>query len=447
MALRRSLTLSALTMIAIGSTIGSGIFRTPGRIAEAVHLPEYVILIWVLGGLAALAGALTYAEMGSMYPKAGGLYVYLREAYGDTVGFLYGWYILFISTSGSIAAVAVVCAEHLLLLFGIDGGGAWVVPLAALITIGLTIVNLFGVNVGGWMAQLFTSAKLLGLAVLILAGLAWALPEVAAANRESVFANTPPVYLWSAIGTAFVGVLWSYGGWQHASFMAGETRDPQRTVPLAMILGASVVTLMYVLANVSYMRLLPVEQIAQSKTVAADALGMLSPWGRKFMALVIALSTFGTTAIYCMTAPRIYYAMAADGLFFQKLARVHPRWQTPVNAMLIQGVWSVVLLLFWGTFESLIDYVTFMDWIGLALAGAAIFVFRRRLPDVPRGYRTWGYPVTPLVFIGIATWFVTATLVEKPGKALAGFAVVLVGWAAYYWLFRPGKATAPDAER
>jgi APA family basic amino acid/polyamine antiporter len=438
--LRRSLTLGSLTMIAIGSTIGSGIFRTPGRIAEAVHLPEYVLLIWVLGGMAALAGALTFAEMGSMFPKAGGLYVYLKESYGDSVGFLYGWYILFISTSGSIAALAVVCAEHLLLLLGVEDGGTWVVPMAAGITIGLTVVNLFGVDVGGWMAQVFTSAKLLGLVVLILAGMAWALPEVAEANRQSVFANTPPRYFWSAFGTAFVGVLWSYGGWQHASFMAGEVQNPQRNVPRAMIFGAGAVTLAYVLANVAYMRLLPMEQIAASKTVAADALGALTPWGRKFMALVITLSTFGTTAIYCMTAPRMYYAMASDGLFFKKLSEVHPRWRTPMNAMIVQGIWAVVLLLFWGTFESLIDYVTFMDWIGLALAGASIYVFRRRMPDAPRSYRTLGYPVTPLIFIGISTWFVVATLVESPGKALAGFSVMLLGGLVYYFVFRNRQA-------
>jgi APA family basic amino acid/polyamine antiporter len=425
-------------MIAIGSTIGSGIFRTPGRIAEAVHLPEYIILIWVLGGLAALTGALTYAEMSSMFPRAGGLYVFLKEAFGNGVAFLFGWYILFISTSGSIAALAVVSAEHILLLAGYEYNNRWVVPLAAAITILLTLTNLFGVNIGGRMAQVFTSAKLIGVAMLILAGMAWALPDVVEANRVSEFANTPPKYFWTGFGAAFVGVLWSYGGWQHASFMAGEARDPQRTVPIAMIAGAAVVTLVYVLSNLAYMRLLPIEEIAQSKTVAADALGALSPWGRKLMALVIALSTFGTTAIYCMTAPRIYYAMARDGLFFAKLAEIHPKWHTPVSAILVQGLWAIVLLLFWGTFEQLIDYVTFMDWIGLALAGIALYVLRRKMPEMPRPYRTWGYPFTPLVFIGIGCWFVVSTLIEHPGKAVAGIAVLAIGWVVYHWIFRKG---------
>jgi len=436
--LRRSLSLSTLIMIAIGSTIGSGIFRTPGRIAEAVHLPEYVILIWVLGGLAALTGALTYAEMSSMFPRAGGLYVFLKEAFGNSVAFLFGWYILFISTSGSIAALAVVSAEHMLLLTGYESHNQWVVPLAAAITILLTLSNIFGVNIGGRMAQVFTSAKLIGVAILILAGMAWALPDVVEANHTSEFANTPPKYFWTGFGAAFVGVLWSYGGWQHASFMAGEARDPQRTVPIAMITGAAVVTLVYVLSNLAYMRLLPIEEIAQSKTVAADALGVLSPWGRKLMALVIALSTFGTTAIYCMTAPRIYYAMARDGLFFTKLAEIHPRWHTPVSAILVQGLWAIVLLLFWGTFEQLIDYVTFMDWIGLALAGIALYVLRRKMPEMPRPYRTWGYPFTPLVFIGIGCWFVVSTLIEHPGKAVAGIAVLAIGWVVYHWIFRKG---------
>lgn len=434
--LRRSLSLPTLTMIAIGSTIGSGIFRTPGRIAEAVHLPEYVILIWVLGGLAALAGALTYAEMSSMFPRAGGLYVFLKEAFGNGVAFLFGWYILFISTSGSIAALAVVSAEHVLLLTGYEYHNHWVVPLASAMTILLTLANVFGVNIGGRMAQVFTSAKLMGVAMLILAGMAWALPDVAEANQVSEFANTPPKYFWTGFGTAFVGVLWSYGGWQHASFMAGEARNPQKTVPVAMIIGAAVVTLVYVLANLAYMRLLPIEQIAQSKTVAADALGVLSPWGRKLMALVIAVSTFGTTAIYCMTAPRIYYAMARDGLFFARLADIHPKWHTPVSAILIQGLWAIVLLLFWGTFEQLIDYVTFMDWVGLALAGIALYVLRSTKPELPRPYKTWGYPFTPLIFIGIGAWFVISTLIEHPGKAIAGVAVLLIGWVVYHFIFR-----------
>ena len=443
--LRRSLTLYGLTMIAVGSTIGSGIFRTPGSIASVVHLPEYVILLWVLGGIVALTGALTFAEMGSMFPGAGGLYVYLREAYGDGMGFMYGWFILFVSTSGSIAALSAVCSEHILYLFGMGRESGYVMPLALFITVFLTVINLFGVNIGEWIANLFTGAKLLGLALIILAGLFFANPAVADQNAHSALANTPPDHLWSAFAIAFVGILWSYGGWQHASYVAGETRDPQRNVPRAMMLGAGIVTLVYVLANVAYMRLLPIEQIANSKTVAADAMNMIVPWGGLLMSFLIALSTFGTTGIYCMTAPRIYYAMAKDGIFFSKLAQTHPRWKTPVNAILVQSGWSIFLLLFWGTFENLIEYVTFMDWVGLMMVGTSIFIFRRKRPDAPRGYRTIGYPLTPIVFIAICIWFIGFTLVESPVKAGAGFVVGLVGWLAYRYGFKKPDRTSTES--
>ncbi len=434
--LRRSLTLYGLIMIAVGSTIGSGIFRTPGGIAAHVHLPEYVIALWVLGGIAALTGALTFAEMGSMFPGAGGLYVYLREAYGDAVGFVYGWFILFISTSGSIAALSLVCVEHLMYLFGFGRDHPMELPLAVGMIVFLTVVNLFGVKIGEWIANLFTGAKLLGLVIIVCAGLFFAGPEAAAANTASDFANTPPTNLWTAFALAFVGVLWSIGGWHHASYMAGEAQNPQRNVPRAMVLGALIVTLVYVLANVAYMRLLPVEQIANSKTVAADAMNNLVPWGGMLMAFLIALSTFGTTGIYCMTAPRIYFAMARDGIFFKKLAEVHPRWRTPVNAIFAQSVWSLILLLFWGTFENLIEYVTFMDWVGLMLVGTTIFVFRKKRPNAERGYRTVLYPLTPLVFVGISLWFIVFTLVENPVRAVAGICVAAVGLAAYYFYFR-----------
>ncbi len=437
--LRRTLTLYGLTMVAIGSTIGSGIFRTPGKIAMEVHLPEYIILLWVLGGLIALTGALTFAEMGSMFPGAGGLYIYLREAYGDTMGFLYGWFILFISTSGSIAALAAVCSEHVLYLFGVGRESSAEMPLAVGIVVFLTIVNLFGVKIGEWIANIFTGAKLIGLLLIIGAGLFFASPQVETMNATTTFATTEPTNLWGAFAAAFVGVLWSYGGWQHVSYMAGETINPQRNVPRAMMMGAAVITLVYVFANIAYMRLLPVEQIANSKTVAADAMTTLFPGGGNLMAFLIALSTFGTTGIYCMTAPRLYYAMAKDGLFFNKLAEIHPKWQTPMNAIVVQSCWAVFLLLFWGTFEDLIEYVTFMDWVGLMFVGSTIFVFRRKRPDAPRAYRTHFYPVVPIIFISICVWFIGFTLVQNPVKAWAGIFVVAMGWLAYRFYFSKGR--------
>jgi len=308
------------------------------------------------------------------------------------------------------------------------------------ITVFLTVINLFGVKIGEWIANLFTGAKLAGLALIIGAGWFFANPAVGGTNEASEFVHSPPSNIFTAFAAAFIGVLWSYGGWHHASYMAGETQNPQRNVPRAMMLGALIVTFVYVSANFAYMRLLPIEQIANSKTVAADAMGTLFPGAGALMAFLIALSTFGTTGIYCMTAPRIYYAMAKDGIFFPKLAEVHPRWRTPVNAILIQSIWSVFLLLFWGTFENLIDYVTFMDWVGLGLVGTAIFVFRKKRPQADRGYRTWGYPVTPIVFVVLVSLFLVFTLLGRPVQAGAGLLVALAGWLAYRFYFRKKPA-------
>lgn len=436
--LKRTLTLFSLVMIAVGSSIGSGIFRTPGEIAHQLHQPWLVVALWVVGGIVALTGALTFAEMGSMFPGAGGHYVYLKEAYGQTTGFLYGWFILFISTSGAIAALASVCSEHLLYLFGVSRDSGWTVPLAAVIIIFLTVINSFGVSVSGRLASVFTLSKLAGLALIIAVGWMWAQPSAMEINRSGDFANTFPSDPWAAFAAAFVGVLFSYGGWQHVAFLAGETKDPQRTVPRAMMIGAFVVTLVYVLANMAYMRLLPLEQIAVTDTIAADALNTRFSWGGPLMAFLIALSTFGTTGIYSMTAPRMYYAMANDGVFFKKLAEIHPRWRTPINAMAMQAGWALVLLMVWGTFGNLIGYVTFIDWIGQVMVATAIFVFRRKMPDAPRAYRTAWYPITPLIFIVLSMIFIVLQLWNSPINSGAGLAVVAVGWVAYQLYFKKG---------
>lgn len=437
--LKRTLTLFSLVMIAVGSSIGSGIFRAPGSIVAELHDPWLVIGIWVLGGIVVLTGALTFAEMGGMFPGAGGLYVYLREAYGDLAGFLFGWFILFVSTSGAIAALASVCAEHLLYLFGVSRDSGWTVPLAGAIIVFLTVINSFGVSIGGRMASVFTLSKLMGLALIIIVGWFLANAMIMQNNYTGTFAQTPPPNFWGGFATAFVGVLFSYGGWQHVAFLAGETKDPQRTVPRAMILGTIIVTAVYVLANMAYMRLLPLEQIATTKTIAADALNTQFSWGGPLMAFLIALSTFGTTGIYCMTAPRMYYAMAKDGIFFEKLAEIHPKYRTPINAMALQAGWALVLLLVWGTFGNLIDYVTFIDWIGQVMVASAIFVFRKNRPDAPRTYRTAWYPLPPLIFIGLSAVFIVLQLWNSPVKSGAGLLVVGIGWLAYHFYFKPRK--------
>jgi APA family basic amino acid/polyamine antiporter len=249
-------------------------------------------------------------------------------------------------------------------------------------------------------------------------------------------AAKPVESLGVALGLALIGVLWSYGGWQHASFVAGEAIDARRTVPRAMILGALVVAGVYVLTNLAYMFLLPVSTIAASESVAADAVSTVIPFGGVLIAMVIAVSVFGTAGIYTLSAPRIYYAMAADGVFFRKLAKVHPRFRTPVNAILTQSGWAIFLLLFWGTFEDVITYVVFMDWAFFALTGASVFIFRRRLKDAKRGYRTLGYPLTPMVFVGISSLFVLNTLIERPLHAWVGLIFMSMGVGVFLFFKR-----------
>ncbi|MDZ7292119.1 MAG: amino acid permease [candidate division KSB1 bacterium] len=425
--LQQKLTLFDMTMIAIGSTIGSGIFLTPSSIAKALPSPFWILLVWVLGGLMALSGALTFAELGARMPGVGGVYVYLREAYGGLVGFLYGWAYFLVVNTGGIAALSVAFATYFGYFVPLTPAGIKIAAIIGLIIV--TVINVLGVKAGGVFSDIFTVLKLVGIAGLIVVGLGWG----TSATADFTFAlGDLSNGLGSALAVAMVGVLWSYGGWQHATFLAAEAKDARRTIPLAMILGAFAVTLIYLLTNVAYMFLLSPQQIGNSSRVAAEAVGViLGPIGASLIALAIFISTFGTTGIYTLTAPRIYYAMANDGVFFNKVAEVHPRFHTPALAILFQSVWAVVLILFWGTFENLISYVVFTDWIFFALAAASVFIFRQRA--IAGSYKTFGYPLTPLFFVATSIWFIVNTLIEKPAQAWAGLGFLAFGVPVYYF--------------
>ena len=432
--LKKNLSLFGLTMVAVGGAIGSGIFRTPGQIVDALHTPELVMAVWVLGGIVALTGALTFAELGGMFPGAGGLYVYLKNAFGERAGFLFGWYILLCTNCGAIAGLSLVCAEHVDQLFPL-GGEEGKLLFALSIMSFVTILNVFGAKLGEYFSSFFSMTKLLGITFLVFVGLFFASsPEkMAVANPDFL---EKPANLMTAFATAFVGVLWSFGGWQHASFLSGETQNPQRTIPRAMIFGAIIVTACYLLCNIAYLRLLPVDVLAGSQTVAADAIGSVFPWGRRLIAALIAASTFGSMGLYFLSGPRIYHAMAVDGLFFKGIAAVHPRWRTPINAILIQFVWSVFLLLFWGKFSDLMNYVTFIDFVGMFFVALSIFIFRKKMPDAERPYRTTFYPITPLIFCTLIGWFLCYTIVGQPKQAWAGLIVVGVGAVVYELFFK-----------
>jgi APA family basic amino acid/polyamine antiporter len=427
--LKQALTKFDLTMIAIGSTIGSGIFLTPSGIAHELQAPWLILAVWVVGGLMAIAGALTFAELGGLMPGAGGVYVYLSEAYGRLFGFLYGWAYMLVVNTGGVAALSIAFATYFGYFVPLDPVQLKLVAIIGLVIV--TIVNVLGVKVGGIFSDIFTLLKIVGILLLIVVGLGWGSSDTT--NFTSSLAEYPNG-LASALAVARVGVLWSYGGWQHASFAAAAAKDPKRTVPFAMIVGALVVTAIYLLTNLAYIFLLPPTAIGSSQRVAADAIGtVLGPTGGSIIAIAIFISTFGTAGIYTLTAPRIYFAMANDGVFFKKVAEVHPRYSTPAVAIIFQSVWAAVLILFWGTFDKLISYVVFTDWIFFGLTAASIFVFRKKKPNDERPYKTFGYPFTPLFFIAIAVWFVFKTFFEKPDQAVAGLGFLALGVPVYYY--------------
>ena len=441
--LKKELSLYGLTMVAIGSCIGSGIFLTPSQIAGYLPAPLLILLVWAIGGVITLTGALTFAELGSMFPEAGGVYVYLKEAYGPLFGFLYGWVYLVVITSGANAALSIACAYYLAFIFPMSQTGITITAIVALILV--TIINILRVKAAEIFANVFTGLKLLGISAVITIGLVFGRAEV---NLFSTGSEPRTGGLFAAFGLALIGVLWSYGGWQHASFVAGEARDARRTIPRAMVIGAVVVSVVYLLTNLAYLFLLPVGEIAASQSIAAEAVSTVIPFGGLLIALMIAISTFGTLGIYTLSAPRIYYAMAKDGLFFKKLAYVHPKFRTPVNSILVQSAWAVVLLLFWGTFEDLITYVVFTDWVFFGLTAVGIFIFRRKRKDMPRPYRTIGYPVVPLIFITITFLFVVNALIAKPLHAGAGLILMAASLPIYFYFKRRtslGDASLGDA--
>ena len=430
--LKKALSRFDLIMIAIGSTIGSGIFLTPAIIANAIQSPIYILIIWLVGGLLILCGALTFAELGSLMPQAGGVYVYLSEGYGKVFGFLYGWAYILVVNTGGIAALSIAFTTYLAYFFPMSPVTLKLVAVCGIFF--LTVINVMGVKVGGIFSDVFTVLKLLGIFGVIAVGF------IFGSSAITDFSFTTSSGITGGLAVAMVGVLWSYGGWQHATYAAGEAKNAKKDVPIAMIIAALSVTAIYVLINIGYMFLLPVNNIAHSPSVAADAVKtVLGPIGGGIIALAIFISTFGTAGIYTLTAPRIYFAMAKDGIFFPQIAKIHPKYSTPANAIIIQSTWAVLLIMFWGTFENLISYVVFTDWIFFGLTAASVFIFRKKLPDVKREYKTLGYPLTPILFILMAAWFVINTLIEKPEQAVAGLIMLGLGLPVYYYWSRKGK--------
>jgi APA family basic amino acid/polyamine antiporter len=433
---RRALGPFDATMVVIGGIIGSGIFINPYIVAQRLDSPALVLAAWGAGGAIALAGAFGYAELGALFPKAGGQYVYLRDAWHPLAGFLYGWALLLVIESGAIAAVAITFAIYTLRLVGRPGTNPASLAMAAIVV--LSVVNYLGVKLGSRVLNVLVILKIAALAVLIGTGLFTpAFSGWWSSAREGTTAGMSTAI---AFGTALVPILFAYGGWQNANYIAEEIENPRRDLPLSLVAGTVAVVLIYVLVNVVYLRALGLEGLAATTTPASRAAEVIfGPAGDRFVTAAIAVSTFGFLDLAILAPTRVYYAMAADRLFLSVLARLHPRHRTPSVAILIQSAWSCALVLT-GRYEQLLNYVVFADWIFFGLTVASVVVFRRTHPLAERpaeAFRAPGYPGVQIAFALIAAAVVFSVVVADPASAARGGALLAAGIPVFYW-FRRG---------
>jgi APA family basic amino acid/polyamine antiporter len=436
---RRALGPFDATMVVIGAIIGAGIFINPYIVAQRLDSGALVLTAWLAGGGIALAGAFAFAELGSLYPKVGGQYVYLRDAYHPFAGFLYGWALILMIECGAIAAVAITFAEYALRFVGREG--AWATPLAIAAIVVVAVINYLGVKPGSRVLNVFVILKTAALLLLIGAGLV--MPGLESEPAAAVSRGAPPLAL--AFGAALVPIMFSYGGWQNANYIAEEIQNPKRNLPLALIAGTTVVVIVYGLVNFVYLKAIGHQGLAATITPAADTVNALvGDVGDRLIALTIAISTFGFLDLTMLAPTRVYYAMAADGAFFTGVARLHPRFKTPSLAIVIQTVWAIALLLT-GTYAQLVDYVVFADWIFFGLAAGSVFVFRRKFPlaERPPGtYATPGYPLLPALFVAAAVWIVASVILSNPLRSGIGIVLLATGVPAYrYWARRKARGT------
>jgi basic amino acid/polyamine antiporter, APA family len=420
--------------IVVGTIIGSGIFLVPHNMALELGSPGSLLAVWIVGGALALAGALSLGELGAAMPHAGGVYVYLREAFGPLPAFLYGWGLLLVMQSGSIATLAVGFGIYSGAFLPVgEAGQKWV---ACGLVVFLTGVNILGTRQSSWVQTTFTVAKLSGLAVLIGAAVFYH-PAVSGLGSSAPISAKSGVGAW---GVAVVGVLWAYEGWHMLSFTAGEVRNPGRILPRSYLVGTVVVIAAYLLANVAYLKVLGMAGLMRYPRVAAETMQVIAgPRGALFVSALILCSIFGATNGTILTGPRVYYAMAEDKLFFRAARNLHPRFRTPALAIAIQGAWSVALAAS-GSYEQLYTYVIFSAWIFYGMAVAGLIVLRRRAPQLERPYRVWGYPALPALFCVAALLVAISTLWERPLESVGGIAVILAGAPIYFLLRKSGRA-------
>jgi APA family basic amino acid/polyamine antiporter len=444
--------LGSAILFVLGSVIGSGIFLTTGVMALALPSPALIIAAWVMGGVIALSGGLTYAEMGSMFPRSGGVYVYLREAFGPLIAFLYGWAALFVFFSGGIAAVAVGFADYVsyfapalsssrVLWSVATPAGTWTLSAAQIVAVtsiaALAAINYVGVRSGNRVNIILTVAKVAGLAALPILAL------VASHTAPAWVPVVPPDLArpLAGFGIAMIAVLWTNDAWYCVTWIAGEMKQPQRDLPRALLIGITLLTLIYVIANLAYLYALPMSELkGVSRVAERAATALVGVNGARFVALTVVLSTFGCNNAAILAGARLLFAMARDGVFVPAAARVHERYRTPHIAIVALCAWSAVLAIT-GTYEQLFTYVMFSSILLHMIGAIGLFRLRRRRPDHPRPYRVWGYPFVPGVFILASMAFVANTLVERPKESLAGLGLLALGLPVYWYARRSIQLT------
>ena len=454
--LARRLGLADSVFLVIGSVFGSGIFLTSGIIAGYLPSPGLIWLVWAGGGILTIIGAMTYGELGTLFPGSGGPYVYLKEAYGPSLSFLYGWAFFWIIGGGGIAALAMGFAENLGSflpslspandLFRLSFGSFQIHPsaghvVAVISIVVLSVLNYFGIQSGVRFQNVFTALRLAALAAF--AGLGLGIGQKPGLRNLAPFFPKGPLPSWSMFGAAFLAVLWTYDGWYSVSCTAEEVRNPARTIPRALIFGTAAVTALYLLANIVYSMALPVERMSGVIRIGeAAAAGLFGPDGAFLFSAFIAVAVLGCLSANILFCPRVSFAMARDGLFFKSLANVHPRYRVPANAILAQMIWSS-LLCFTGTYQSLIEYVAFALILFFAATGFAVFVLRRKAPGRERPFKVWGYPVLPALYVLVNLTIFIAVFFSRPVQSLAGTAVICAGLPAYFfWNDKSRKASA-----
>ncbi|MGD0598177.1 MAG: amino acid permease [Terriglobales bacterium] len=448
----RGLSLLDSVLLLVSGIIGSSIFLTAKDIAGPLPNPALFFLVWVLGGVISLCACVAFAELGSMYPDSGGQYIYLREAYGDLVAFLYGWMLFAVANGGTIAALSVASAAYMgniipaisqeRVIFSLAG-----IPFTRAHAVGLlliailTYVNVVGLRWGALLQNVSTWTKFAAMAAFVVLGFAigkghWSNFSAQAPGglNQGLTMGLSPAQLISAFGVGLIAVFWAYDGWVYVTWVAGEVKDPRRNVPLAMVLGVLVVGAIYLAMNMTYVYAMPLSEVAKYETIAhAAATKLFSPAAAVWLSAMIAISCFSAAAACTLSGARVYLAMAQDGVFFRRMAVIHPKWRTPAFSLIGQGIWAAVLTVS-GRYDQLYTYVIFGMVLSYTLTVIGLFILRWKRPDVPRPYRCTGYPWLPAIYVLVGVAWTLNTIIQRPTEAFWGATIVLIGVPGYlYW--------------